>query len=1529
MKNYGQLIAKLRKQKGLTQEQLGRKLNVSYQAVSKWENNQSEPSLETIEKLADVFGITIAQFFEMANKDEGEIVISNIDKAFVATATNNNEGSQNSAKGNAFVQNLKKYKEWYLMIGLAIVILALALGVFVRPNKYSSDKIYQMVDPSVICVTAQGPGVQRAGSGFFIDDNGLAVTNYHVIEGCTRGSIQLNNGERYDIELVVGCDRNRDIAILQIDIDDSKSVKLGNSDKIKVGDIVYAIGYPESFQIGSASSTFTQGIISKTSFTYEGNSYIQTTVDMTHGNSGGVLINEKGQIIGITTGMLTDGNVDYMNLAIPINKLSEVKRNINVSMDEYYNLTKTRTFYFYSDDKVYTTKDYVAGDIISEVIPSKLGYQFDDWYTDTTYQTKFNFSLPVTDNNACYARWIANTYTISFDGNGGQGSMDSIKIRYDEAVALPNNAFTYGHYKFIGWRIDGRDEIFSENQPVKNLTSENNGEVVLKAVWEMESYTIHFDNGSGESGEMADFKLGFFESKPLPLNNFTRKGYEFIGWLYNGVTYNDGQIVSGLADEEVTITFVAQWQPIKYRVVFSNGNQSYWQEFTYDQSANLLPNTFESVGYHFVYWFDDDGNHYNDCQEVSNLASEPKDVLLYTRFEKNTYYIRYNSQIDGVEPVLEEQKYGEMFTLRTNPFYNEGYCFEGWQDSEGVLMENYYYSNLTTEHYGIVDVYAVWKEYEYNLKYIGLNWQTLISENYKYFDSVTIKGDLGLTREGYIFDGWRYFDDINNKYIYLKEGEIISKVPKPDYTKVVDLISVWEPIEYKISFDGNGAENGSMTDIDCIYDKEVTLPANTFTRSGYVFAYWEYNGEIITDESAVISLTSTNGEMVTLTAVWAKCLTGEGTSTNPYKISTNDEFNNFILISNYVGFEERQYFSLETNLDFDNEILMSIFSFDGIFEGNNNSISNFSLKGDGTTVALFNVNNGEIRNLSLNNVTIDDVATKAGLLVGDNNGEIDNCSANGSMSITASAEAFIGGLVAYNYNSISYCLADVDIIIDSTSRTIVGGLLGRSDGIVYNCYVTSDIEYLNIQADDTTIGGFAGMMQNGNISYCYAVSKQNLASIESSLDEVYIGGFLGYGSEIYRTYIDNCFVNVDMTINIANFSDYWYNSCPISSFNGTNGVWFNQTLQTNDYISDSSTFNITVNGQSFTVQQSAIVTEDANLKDQTWMEENLFNIVGGWKYEGGYPVFDKSSQVFEVNSLEDFLSLNNKTIFTDVKLNCNIDLSGQKFVILNNYATFDGNGFTISNLYINSCVKNIFSLFVTNKGTIKNLKLDNVSVSSETKEYALASGLVGENYGIVSNIAVYGSISAFCSSSGYSGGVCAYNYETMENCYADVSVSIITSSLSYAGGIAGFNAGSISNSISLGNVSATNLKDGATICYASGIANSYESVIKNSISFADISVTSMCDYLELSAIGVGEYTLENCSGYLQQKFTVNGYESFNTDGKTMNELTSKDYLSSLGFEEFVSQENLSNNPNAVWVIDEVNVPLLWFDKQGE
>ena len=90
LKKYGQVIAKLRKQQNLTQEQLGKKLNVSYQAVSKWENGLSEPDLQTIEEITKIFNITISDFFAMANKEE-TIVQENLANELAVLESNNTQ----------------------------------------------------------------------------------------------------------------------------------------------------------------------------------------------------------------------------------------------------------------------------------------------------------------------------------------------------------------------------------------------------------------------------------------------------------------------------------------------------------------------------------------------------------------------------------------------------------------------------------------------------------------------------------------------------------------------------------------------------------------------------------------------------------------------------------------------------------------------------------------------------------------------------------------------------------------------------------------------------------------------------------------------------------------------------------------------------------------------------------------------------------------------------------------------------------------------------------------------------------------------------------------------------------------------------------------------------------------------------------------------------------------------------------------------------------------------------------------------
>ena len=137
MKNYGAVIAKLRKNKGLTQGQLGRQLNVSYQAVSKWENNISEPDLQTIEKLTDIFEISMSDFFSMA-KNPNEV--------------NNAPSHKEQSKEP---DNFIKTKPWILAVILGAIIAVLTLCALLIPVNYSSKQVFAKYDQSLFFVSAK------------------------------------------------------------------------------------------------------------------------------------------------------------------------------------------------------------------------------------------------------------------------------------------------------------------------------------------------------------------------------------------------------------------------------------------------------------------------------------------------------------------------------------------------------------------------------------------------------------------------------------------------------------------------------------------------------------------------------------------------------------------------------------------------------------------------------------------------------------------------------------------------------------------------------------------------------------------------------------------------------------------------------------------------------------------------------------------------------------------------------------------------------------------------------------------------------------------------------------------------------------------------------------------------------------------------------------------------------------------------------------------------------------------------------
>ncbi len=166
------------------------------------------------------------------------------------------------------------------------------------------------------------------GSGVIIDaDNGFVITNSHVIDKAQDIVVTLEDGQRFDAQ-VIGKDPGADIAVIQIDAANLKEIPLGNSDVLRQGDFVVAIGNP--FGLGQ---TVTSGIVSALGRSGLGiesyEDFIQTDASINPGNSGGALVNLRGELIGINTAIYGPGGGNVgIGFAIPMNMAKQITEQL-------------------------------------------------------------------------------------------------------------------------------------------------------------------------------------------------------------------------------------------------------------------------------------------------------------------------------------------------------------------------------------------------------------------------------------------------------------------------------------------------------------------------------------------------------------------------------------------------------------------------------------------------------------------------------------------------------------------------------------------------------------------------------------------------------------------------------------------------------------------------------------------------------------------------------------------------------------------------------------------------------------------------------------------------------------------------------------------------------------------------------------------------------------------------------------------------------------------------------------------------
>ena len=550
-------------------------------------------------------------------------------------------------------------------------------------------------------------------------------------------------------------------------------------------------------------------------------------------------------------------------------------------------------------------------------------------YTSTHWDKRFD---NVTSNITVTLEYIANEYTINFDGNGATGgNMQPLPMQYDKEKNLTANEFSKEGYTWAGWntKANGNGTGYTDKQAVRNLTSENNGSVTLYAQWTPIAYRIQFDkNRTDATGETASMGMTFGVAKNLTENGFTSPSSKFNCWNSkpdgSGQAYANGQSVKNLtkAPNDI-VTLYAQWNTNSYTVTFVDGRDGKTISTpSVKYGGNAIPPTKPvHEGYTATTW---DGNY----QNVTH------DETVTLQYRPNAYKIAFKPN-GGTGTMADQQmEYDKAKALNRNAFIRTGYTFTGWkeQNAGAKHTDGETVKNLTSIDGDTVTLLAQWEANGYIIKYNANGGTGTMADQQMKYDTPAQLTANAYKKTGYTFTGWRqdnkatgtkyrnretvtnllsangatttmyaqwkaneytvtFIDGHDGKTIDTEtvpygsnatepskpthEGYTATSWDKPLSNITGDTVITlsYRPNAYTIRFDKN-ADNatGSTADKHMEYDKSGNLTRNGYSRAGYTWLGWsssaDGNGTMYSDGQSVVNLTSEDGGTVTLYAVW-------------------------------------------------------------------------------------------------------------------------------------------------------------------------------------------------------------------------------------------------------------------------------------------------------------------------------------------------------------------------------------------------------------------------------------------------------------------------------------------------------------------------------------------------------------------------------------------------------------------------------------------------------------------------------------
>lgn len=441
-------------------------------------------------------------------------------------------------------------------------------------------------------------------------------------------------------------------------------------------------------------------------------------------------------------------------------------------------------------------------------IPTRDGYTFMGWYDNASFNGTAIASIVrhSHDDKVFYAKWSANTYSITYNLNGGTNNENNpVTYTPDDNINLLEPTKT--GYTFIGW-------VDQNSQPISTIGNGLYGDLVLTAKYNEGNFyqvTLNPNGGSlSEQSKQVQYDHGY--ELPTP----TRDGYDFDGW-YDASNYVPKTGLWKFASDK---TLVAHWSPIVYHITYNlnGGTNSDLNPTTYtiEQGYNLYPAS--KKGYSFEGWFDNNNKKYSIIS-----PGTMGDLVLNARYnDGNNYTVTLNPDGGELENNTVEVQYDHAYELPEPT--KRGYKFLGWFDGDSKIA-----SSGTWNFDSDKSLKAHWELIVYTITYNLNGGQGNTNPTTYTVESETINL-TPVSKTGYLFMSWH--DESNHDISSIPQGSIGDRT----------LSAYFVAKNFVLILNANGGEC-IYPSLNLVYDEHYEIPNPT--RDGYEFEGWYLNDDLI------------------------------------------------------------------------------------------------------------------------------------------------------------------------------------------------------------------------------------------------------------------------------------------------------------------------------------------------------------------------------------------------------------------------------------------------------------------------------------------------------------------------------------------------------------------------------------------------------------------------------------------------------------------------------------------------------------